>query len=476
MKLKSIGYIAVAACICAALFILPAAAADKEEVVYVNLNADGSVGDVYAVNIFDMPNGGHITDYGTYYAVKNLITTDAITENGDAYSMDVGPGKIYYQGDMGAANIPWNISIAYFLDGKEVPASALRGAAGHVDINMKISRNPAVNEFFYKNFALMVTMTLDANTCKNISADGATIADVGADKQLSYTILPNKTTNVTVSTDASKFSLAAITINGVKLMMDVDVDTKDTEQDLIDLEDGIVELDDGVKNLTDGINELYGGTMSLSSGAAELEKGLAKLDSMGGALSVNGTNLFEKWLAFVNTMTGRSMTKETYNSTLTYMAQAAGETSDHPGLNLTMRALLTGTESFGTGVSNYADGVSNAYAGSQSLSSGAGSLDSGAYLLVDGVGKIKDGTRDLRDNTTGLSSKLTDKIDELIDPLTGGDGTLLSFTSPKNTEISTVQFVMHTKAIELPEKIIPETTPEEDLNLFQRILHLFGLY
>ena len=38
----------------------------KEEVVYINLNADGSVKEINVVNIFDLDKDGQIIDYGKY--------------------------------------------------------------------------------------------------------------------------------------------------------------------------------------------------------------------------------------------------------------------------------------------------------------------------------------------------------------------------------------------------------------------------
>ena len=37
---------------------------------------------------------------------------------------------------------------------------------------------------FYEDYALQINMTLSAQNCENISAEGATVANVGADKQI----------------------------------------------------------------------------------------------------------------------------------------------------------------------------------------------------------------------------------------------------------------------------------------------------
>ena len=56
------------------------APSEKEEVIYITLDADGKLKNSYVVNSF---SGGNITDYGDYASVKMLNTSDPIEQNGD---------------------------------------------------------------------------------------------------------------------------------------------------------------------------------------------------------------------------------------------------------------------------------------------------------------------------------------------------------------------------------------------------------
>ena len=87
---------------------------EKEEVVYATLKADGSLDSTYVVNSF---SGGEITDYGDYSAVKMLNTDDPIQQQGDEITFSTDEEKVYYQGDLPDAKLPWNISLTYSLDG-----------------------------------------------------------------------------------------------------------------------------------------------------------------------------------------------------------------------------------------------------------------------------------------------------------------------------------------------------------------------
>ena len=103
--------------------VIPAFAADvpseKEEVVYINLDAEGEIKDLNVVNIFGK---GEIIDYGAYDSVEMMNTSDEITQKGDKISFSTDTDRVYYKGKMSNKEIPWNISIRYYLDGKEYSA------------------------------------------------------------------------------------------------------------------------------------------------------------------------------------------------------------------------------------------------------------------------------------------------------------------------------------------------------------------
>jgi len=257
-----LGIIVLTLCFC----VVPAVA--KEEVVYVNLDAAGDLEGLYIVNIFDASEKTAIVDYGPYTQVKNLVSTDTINKtksfpDGDnEYSVIYGPGKLYYQGNLEGKALPWNIDFTYKLDGKRVDPDELAGVTGHITIEMDISQNPQGDKFFFENYGMTVTILLDANTCHNIVAPGATFANNGANKQLTYTILPNKGSKQTIDCDAVMFHMDAVNINGVRLSMNI----KPSDVTSEDIDD----LKKGVHDLTDAAESMKNGAVILSSLAANL--------------------------------------------------------------------------------------------------------------------------------------------------------------------------------------------------------------
>ena len=100
------------------------ASSEKEEVIYITLASDGTPKDAYVVNSFQ---GGEITDYGDYSSVKMLNTNDPIEQDGDTITLSSSASKVYYQGNLENVEIPWNISLRYFLDGTEYSPEEIAG-------------------------------------------------------------------------------------------------------------------------------------------------------------------------------------------------------------------------------------------------------------------------------------------------------------------------------------------------------------
>lgn len=120
----------------------------KEEVVYVNLNADGSVSEVYVVNSFDLSSAGKIVDYGRYSAVRNMTTTDAVEYANELTTIAAPAGKLYYEGTLDSKVLPWKFEFRYWLDGKEYTAGDLAGKSGKLEISMQVRENTACSGTF----------------------------------------------------------------------------------------------------------------------------------------------------------------------------------------------------------------------------------------------------------------------------------------------------------------------------------------
>lgn len=355
-------------------------AATKEEVIYANLAGDGSVTNIYAVNIFHS-NGGKITDYGDYSSVRNLTTEDEIKLNNGEVTGMIPEEKFYYQGNLNSKDLPWNISIQYFLDGQGIAAEDLAGRSGALEIRVSITQNEKVDSQFFEHYALQATLSLDTNKCTEIEAQGATVANVGAKKQLTYMILPNKGKDISIKANVRDFEFDGISINGINMELDIDdPDTGELTDQVSELQDGIAELDDGAKDLQSGASDLADGFAALKTGLGTLGTGANQVNQ--GATSLySGVKELKQGIsdlsAGLTTLSGKSGELTTSSKkVLDALTQIQSQLPSGDELKGQLAALEQGNKDAKAGVHKLADGLSELAKASAGINTAVGNLKS----------------------------------------------------------------------------------------------------
>lgn len=373
----------------------------KEEVVYVNLNTDGSVKEINVVNIFDLDKDGQIVDYGSYESLRNMTTTDKIEYSGDKITVDAKAGKLYYEGKLSKNVMPWDFSLHYYLDGKEYPAEEIAGKSGALKITMSIRKNPDCSGTFFENYALQASVTLDTNQCENIVTEDATVANVGSKKQLTYTILPGKEADLTITADVKNFEMPAIAVNGVPLSLNIDVDDEELMSKVDELVDGIVKLDDGSLELKDGASDLKNGSSDLESGALDLRDGMSDLDGgvqelYDGILKVQD-GLLELDSNSDDLTEGSAKVKEALE-TIQASLQSISASSDQ------IDELVKASNEINDGIGELVGGISTLKSGIDQYQAGLGE---------DGLEKLQQGNGSAVEMIDGIIDALNDVIDML---------------------------------------------------------------
>ena len=343
----------------------------KDEVVYVKLNNNGNVDNVYVVNSFDVKNGEKIVDYGRYSNVLNLSTSDKLNYSSGVVDVNVSDTnkKFYYQGDMKNCEIPWDINIRYTLDGKNISSEELAGKSGNLEISFDIKKNDTVDEVFFNNYALQISLTLDGDKCSDIIADGGTIASVGNNKTITYIKLAGEEASYTINSNVENFEMDSISFNGLNMDMNVDVNVDDMTSSFDTLVDAIDKLNDGASELKSSVDTYKNGVSTLYTGSSKLLEGVSSYKSG------------------VNTLyTGSSKLQE-------------GVSSYKSGVN----SLDKGINSLQSGLNGYKDGVNSLYSNSQKLLEGAKSLNSGVKALESGVSSLNQGVNNLESGLNTLA-------------------------------------------------------------------------
>lgn len=551
MKLKRT-VLAVALIASMFLTILPASALEadprSEEVIYAVLTADGEVERTYAVVAISA--NGESVHYGNFLDIKNLNDTTPIRYENGKVIVDSGSKRFYYQGELSNTELPWQVKVEYKLDGKIVSPEVLAGQSGELEVCISTRKNPSVDEVFFKNYMMQVTVTLDASLCSDIEAPGASVASAGGNKAIVFAVLPGSEGDMNLSANVRDFCMDGITMAAVPYDVSSALgDADNITADLTRLTDAISKLSGGARSLANGAASLNNGAVSYGTGISEIssssEQIISGSEQIGSALSyiacelsgeggAAGSNEMEELMQLPaglrqvadglrQTSGGITQLYEGYSvayPTLSQTISAIPEPTQEdivalmelaPG-NLALAALIQNYQAAQTvkgvwaqtqlafeavnenlpalagGVSTMAralesiasqielsmspsDGISQLEALAEAMGELSERYESFHEGLVDYTGgvdqlavgwaSIEEGTLDIRSGAGSLSSGLSKlnqeagKIPQQIEELLGSsdeDGfEVRSFLDERNEDIASVQFVLTTKSIELPE-------------------------
>lgn len=254
----------------------------KTEVVYAKLSATGYKEGIYVVNSFDSKGFDTCTDYGAYTQVTNLTDEQDLSVSGGGVTFDRPQGRFYYQGDLAPTTaLPWDVTIAYKLDGREVTAEELGGSSGKLEMQMVIKPNANADKTFSDNYLLQISGTFPGDRAGDIQASDATIAQSGTDTVVTFMLLPGQSATYTVTADVSDFKFDGFQLSGVPLKFALDLDSMgDTSS-----------MTAGITQLQSAISSLNSGASSLSSGATSIGDGLDTIASQNDTLTSGSSQI-----------------------------------------------------------------------------------------------------------------------------------------------------------------------------------------
>lgn len=309
----------------------------KDEAIYGKLDASGILQDMYVVNTFHVTKPGVIVDHGNYTNVRNLSNLLEIEQPDDStVRFQAEEDAFYYQGDMANRPLPWDITITYVLNGKEVEPDELAGKSGALEIQITTSANRDVDPVFFENYVLQISLTLDPSKVNDIQAPDGTKARAGKDTQVTFTAMPEQEEAFIVSANVTEFEMDPIDISAAPFSMSIDdPDLSGMTGEMQSLSDAIREINQGVEELNSGISDLDAGAADLSNGSSTYLNGINGLDQSSGEL-VNGSARIRDVLQNVS--------------------DAVQESPDVPDLS-ELRALPEGLRELAGRLREYADGL-----------------------------------------------------------------------------------------------------------------------
>ena len=337
--------------------------------------------------------------------VKDLKTDKELKSENGYLKLDENKKDIYYKGDTDK-KLPVDVSVKYFLDGKEMKASELEGKSGHLKIVITSKNNryekktiDGQSKNVYSPYVVVAAMTFDDEKVNNVSSDDVKIVKDGKNEIVTTVMTPGMKQNlsgIVEDKNLDKFKDEVSVEMDIKDYKPVEIYSVITNEffqekkniDSLDkLQNGVKELQDNSQKLVDASVKLSEGQDKLNSGISQMQTGVTKLH--------NGS---QKLASSTQQMQGK-------------FSGIQGKVGPIQGYIAQMN---DGSLKLYNGISDYTAAVGKIKENTAKIKEGSEKLAKGATDLDNGVGKLKDATSQLRAGTENMK-QMTAQKDQLLE-------------------------------------------------------------
>lgn len=348
--------------------------------------------------------------------VKDLKTDKELKSENGYLKLDENKKDIYYKGDTDK-KLPVDVSVKYFLDGKEMKASELEGKSGHLKIVITSKNNryeaktiDGQSRNVYSPYVVVAAMTFDDEKVENVTSDDIKVVKDGKNEIVTTVMTPGMKQNLSKIVEDKE-------LDNFKDEVSVEMDIKDykpveiysvitneffQEKKNIDsldkLQNGVKELQDNSQKLVDASVKLSEGQDKLNSGISQMQTGVTKLH--------NGS---QKLASSTQQMQGKfSGIQSKVGPIQGYVAQ----------MNDGSLKLYNGISDYTAAVAKIKENTAKIKAGSEKLAKGATDLDNGVGKLKDATSQLRAGTENMKE-MTAQKDQLLEKSSQLSNGLNG---------------------------------------------------------
>lgn len=337
--------------------------------------------------------------------VKDLKTDKELKSENGYLKLDENKKDIYYKGDTDK-KLPVDVSVKYFLDGKEMKASELEGKSGHLKIVITSKNNryekktiDGQSKNVYSPYVVVAAMTFDDEKVNNVSSDDVKIVKDGKNEIVTTVMTPGMKQNlsgIVEDKNLDKFKDEVSVEMDIKDYKPVEIYSVITNEffqekkniDSLDkLQNGVKELEDNSQKLVDASVKLSEGQDKLNSGISQMQTGVTKLHSGSQKLA---------------------------SSTQQMQGKFSGLQSKVGPIQGYIAQMNDGSLKLYNGISDYTAAVGKIKENTAKIKEGSEKLAKGATDLDNGVGKLKDATSQLRAGTENMK-QMTAQKDQLLE-------------------------------------------------------------
>lgn len=269
------------------VLMIPTIAMAKEETVYSNLDSYGKYNNATVVNKLLYNGQNEINDETELKKILNISGKEKYFLDGGNITWKTDKKDIYYQG-ITEKELPIEVNIKYYLDGKETSVKKMKNKKGDIKIVIDLKNNekhPYQSKDIYTPFVVSMGAIFDATNNTNISVSNGKVVDTGTNSMVVGLAAPGlyesmnleelkDLDQITITYHTQKFKQENIYIVATpKLLDSEDLNIFNKVDKYVSK---IADLQNGTNKLEEGSNTLAQGTSTLQS---ELGKKIAELQN-----------------------------------------------------------------------------------------------------------------------------------------------------------------------------------------------------
>lgn len=270
-----------------------ASGASKSETVYVNADASGAVNSVTVSDwLHSDTSGATINDFSNLSDIRNVKGNEKPAVSGSNVTWQLDGNDLYYQGKS-SKDLPVEVNIQYYLDGKETAPADMAGKSGKIEIKISfknldghsVNINGAMHTV-YTPFICAAAFNLPGKYFSNVTTNFGKVVSDGSNQAVSFVTVPglkdslymydtssvNIPDTLDVTADAKDFRLSNIMMLVSPMP---DMSSLGSSINVNDLTSKLGQLYDAGSQLKDATSTLNSGEQAFANGVAQLYAGLA---------------------------------------------------------------------------------------------------------------------------------------------------------------------------------------------------------
>ena len=257
----------------------------KDESVFVNLQTNGELEKITVSNWIHADESNLlIKDKSELEEIKNIKSDVQPDKNGDELTWKIDGSDLYYQG-VTDKQLPIDINIKYYLDGREIKAEDLAGKSGKIkielEVNNKIYKEVNINgkqRKIYTPFTTATVVNLPIDKFKAVKIDSGMMLSEGNNNIITFVAFPGLRESLGLDDFDISIKLSD------KLTIEAEVDNFEMGPIMITATPDLPDLDDienskDIQDLNDKLNKLKEANEKLESKDMQEKLSLIKDDN-----------------------------------------------------------------------------------------------------------------------------------------------------------------------------------------------------